>query len=54
MTIYESERLIVIVNRTNQNKVTISDKFGGGAISMNRAAFEEMCREVAKKEDERE
>lgn len=51
MTIYESDRITVTVNTTNQSKVTISDKFSGASMSMNREAFEEMCKGVAEKKE---
>lgn len=52
MTIYENERVIVTENPTNRTKVTITDKFAAGGMSMNRAAFEEMCKAVAQQLEE--
>lgn len=53
MTIYDGDRITVTVNTTNQNKVTLADKYGGGSMSMNKAAFEQMCVQVAKDLEER-
>lgn len=45
--LFTSERITVRVAANSASKVMITDNFAGSSITLNREAFEVMCRHMA-------